>query len=363
MPLLLLHILLFLAGLVSVIYTMVSAIKTFVLPRSAPDQITRAVFVLMRRAFEWWMRRYKTYEQRDGLMALYAPFSLLMLPAVWLIIIALGYAVMFWALGAPSPFDALKLSGSSLLTLGFAVPDTRPATLLAFSEASLGPMMLALLIAYLPTMYAAFARREASVNMLEVRAGTPPSAIELLLRYARNQGLDQLPALWRTWEQWFVDIDESHTSLPALVFFRSPQPHHSWVTAAGTVLDAAALFNSTLDYPRGIDGPLCIRAGYLALRHIADFFGVSYKADVGPGDPISITRAEFDEAYDRLAAQGLPLRPDRDECWRDFHGWRVNYDHVLLVLASLTMAPSAPWSSDRAPAFRPVPVFLQRRRG
>ena len=161
--------------------------------------------------------------------------------------------------------------------------------------------------------------------------------------------------LWVQWEQWFADIEESHTSLAALVFFRSPQPDHSWVTAAGAILDAAALLRSTLDVPHDAQADLCIRAGYLALRRIADYFNISYNRDPKPGDPISINRDEFDAAYDQLAAANVPMKTDRDQAWRDFSGWRVNYDTVLLALAAITMAPYAPWSSDRSllPARRP----------
>jgi hypothetical protein len=255
---------------------------------------------------------------------------------------------MYWALGAPSWFEAFRLSGSSLLTLGIASIDELPFIILEFTEVTIGLVLVALLIAYLPTMYAAFQRREAAVALLEVRAGSPPSAVEMLLRYQRIHGLDRLNEQWKTWEAWFVDLQESHTSLAALVFFRSPQPDHSWVTAAGAVLDAAALTRSVLDVPRDVQADLCLRAGYLALRYIADFFRVSYDPDPRPDDPISITRQEFEAACQQLASQGLPLNPDRDQAWRDFAGWRVNYDRVLLALARLTMAPSAPWSSDRS---------------
>ncbi len=148
-------------------------------------------------------------------------------------------------------------------------------------------------------------------------------------------------------------MDETHTSLAALSFFRSPQPNRSWVTAAGAVLDAAALQASTLDLPRDVNAEVCIRAGYVALRHIADFFGIRYDPNPSPTDPISVTRAEYDEVYDTLKAEGIALKLDRDQAWRDFAGWRVNYDTVLLAMAGLTMAPYAQWSSDRS--------FLGRR--
>jgi hypothetical protein len=198
-------------------------------------------------------------------------------------------------------------------------------------------------------MYTAFARREAAVTMLEVRAGAPPAAVEAILRYHRIQGFDRLNDLWVTWELWFADLEESHTSLAALAFFRSPQPEHSWITAAGAVLDTAALVNAAVDIPHNPQADLCIRAGYLALRHVADYFGIRHNpAPRFPDEPISVTRPEFDDACDRLAAGGVPLKPDRERAWADFAGWRVNYDTVLLALAALTMAPEAPWSSDRS---------------
>ena len=104
-----------------------------------------------------------------------------------------------------------------------------------------------------------------------------------------------------------------------------------------------------------------IRSGYLTLRHIADFFGIPVDHDPQPSDPISVRREEFDEVYERLLAAGLPMKPDRDRCWRDFAGWRVNYDAALVGLAHRTMAPPALWSSDRTPDTHAVPPILRRR--
>jgi hypothetical protein len=314
-----------------------------------------------RMFFEVANRLARTYVQRDGIMAFYAPLSLLALVPVWLTLITLGYTLMFWATGIPTWFDAFKTSGSALLTLGFAPVDGLLRTTLSFTEAMIGLIMVALLIAYLPTMYAAFQRRELAVTLLEVRAGKPPSAVEMIERYYRIHGLENLGQMWQTWEQWFADIEESHTSLPALNFFRSPTPDRSWVTAAGAVLDAAALSRSILDISKDARADLCIRAGFLALRRIVDFYKFRHNANPRfPNDPISIRREEFDEVYNRLASQGVPLKPDREQGWLDFAGWRVNYDIVLLALCTLTMAPTAPWSSDRAPQH--VRDFYRQRR-
>ncbi|HEX6513601.1 MAG TPA: hypothetical protein VF157_14960 [Chloroflexota bacterium] len=342
------RIVVFLAGVLLVWRMLASALRTFVLPRGVRDMVTRIVFLVVFQLFRLRTLRAKTYVDRDRAMALYAPVSLLVLPLAWLLCVGCGYAGMFWALSQSGWTEAFELSGSSLLTLGFADIGGLPRAVLAFSEAIIGLGLVALLIAYLPTMYAAWSRREEAVALLEVRAGSPPSAVELLLRFYRINGLDRLPELWETWEVWFANIDESHTSLAALSFFRSPTPQRSWVTAAGAVLDAAALSNAILDVPHHPSADLCLRGGYVALRRIATYFGVRFDPHPGRYDAISVAREEYNEVYERLAAEGVPLKPDREEGWLAFAGWRVNYDTVLLALAALTMAPEAPWSSDRS---------------
>ncbi|MDZ4717419.1 MAG: hypothetical protein SH847_03040 [Roseiflexaceae bacterium] len=345
----LLRIVFFLIGVAMVLGTLISAVRTFVLPRSAQDFITRTVFRISRKFFDLFLKRSQTYEVRDRVLALYAPVTLMCLPVIWLAIVELGYTAIFWSMGVEPLSRALTVSGSSLLTLGFATVDNLFEVAIALSEATVGLILVALLIAYLPTMYSAFSRRELAVAMLEVRAGSPPSAIAMLERYGRIKGFDRLDALWATWEIWFAEIEESHTSLPALTFFRSPQPHRSWVTAAGTILDAAALTQSALDIPANPQASLCIRGGYVALRRIADYFRIPYPPNPKPDDPIYVSREEFDQALNRLEQAGVPLKADREQAWHDFVGWRVNYEAVLLAFCTLTVAPEAPWSSDRAP--------------
>ena len=358
-----LSVLAFVAGAAMVVSTVLSAIMTLIVPRALAVRITRWVFVAMRMVFNLRATRAKSFQERDRAMALYGPVSLLALTLAWLMVVGLGYLLMYWAVGVRSLRLAFTESGSSLFTLGFAVPSNLPTTALAFSEGAIGLGLLALLLSYLPAMYASFARREAAVAALDVRAGTPPTAIAMLVRVSRIEGWDRLTETWKTWEPWFVDITESHTSIPALVFFRSPHWEHSWVTASGAVLDAASLLASTVDRPRSADAELCIRAGYIALRRIVDFFGIPHNPDPHwPDDPISIDRREFDEACQRLAEAGVPLKGDLDQAWRDFAGWRVNYDRVLLALATLTMAPYAPWSSDRSIVTRRLPFNRRRAR-
>jgi hypothetical protein len=333
-----------------VVGTVASAVRTFVVPRPLPVALSRLVFAVLRRVFVASVRRSKGYEALDRRLAFYAPVSLLALPAVWLTLLLLAFAALYWAIDSDGAWWAIETSGSSLLTLGFRHPGSRVTTVLSFVEAAFGLTLAALLITYLPTIYGAFTRREWFVSLLEVRAGRPPWAVTMLARYEQIGLAERSDELFEQGERWFADIEESHTSLGSLAFFRSPLPDHSWVTAAGTLMDAAALGLSSVDQENDPHAALCIRAGFLCLRRVADFFGLPHDPDPAPTDPISITREEFDDALDRLADAGTAIRADRDQAWRDFAGWRVNYDEVLLQLASLTMAPIAPWSSDRTRA-------------
>lgn len=344
----LIHLAAAILGILIVIATIYSAIETFVLPRSANDLLTRFVFRRVYAIFIFFTRDANTYAERDRVMAFFAPVALLALPPAWIFLVMLGYTLLFWSVGYGDWIKSLEVSGSSVLTLGFVAVTSFPEYLLTFSEALIGLILIAILIAYLPTIYGAFQRREAMVNMLEIRAGSPPSAWEMIARYNRIHGLDRLTDQWRAWEQWFADIEESHTSIFAVIFFRSPQPDRSWITAAGAILDCAAFARSTLDIPRDPQADLCIRAGFITLRRICDFFRIPYNPTPKADDPISIARVEFDQVCDDLIKQGVPLKADRDQAWRDYAGWRVNYDVPLLALCSLTMAPYAPWSSDRS---------------
>lgn len=210
---------LFVLGLTMTVIALGSAIKTFVLPRSVADPISRQVFLAVRFFFNLRVRRTSTYADRDSIMALFAPVSLLLLLVVWLALVLFGYTLMFRALGAESWYIATRDSGSSLLTLGFATMDGWRMTLLAFTEATIGLILVALLISYLPTMYSAFSRRELSVTLLEVRAGSPPSAVEMIKRFNRLENLDQLSGLWSSWELVVCrDRRNPHIASGAVVF-------------------------------------------------------------------------------------------------------------------------------------------------
>ena len=339
----------FVAGGWLAFWVLASAMRTVILPRGEPVPLTRAVFQAVRWLFDLRLKRLDTYEDRDRVMARYSPVSLIVLPGVWVTLVMIGFTLVFWGLGVDPLSRAFDVSGSSLLTLGFALPDHGVPTYgMSFVEATIGLGLVALLISFLPTIYGSFQRRELFVARVATRAGDPPSSVTMLVRHHQLNRLDALDDIWDDAEQWFADLEETHTSQPSLVFFRSISHERSWVTAAGVVLDTAALRASTIDLPRNARAELALRAGFLALRRIATYFEIPFEPRPTPVDPISITKEEFFEAYDTLVEEGVPVRADREDCWRHFAGWRVNYDAPLLGLAGITMAPFAPWSSDRS---------------
>ena len=345
-----LKVLAFGAGVVIIAFTLLSAIRSTILPRAVNNRLGRLSIRVVLAGTHLWTGRSPSYESRDRVMAMFGPMVLLVMLLSWLVLIIGAYILIFLARGTGSVTKALELSGSSIFTLGTVPAHGLVNDLLSYSEAGIGLLLVTLLITYLPSIYSAFSRRENGVALLRVRAGTPPSAAAMLIRYHRIEGAgERLRGVWQTWESWFNDIEESHTSFPILAYFRSPQPTESWITAAGVVLDTASMWQAAVEHPTDPNVQLCIRAGFQALQRIADSLEIPYDDDPAPTDPITISRDEWDESVEEMAGAGVPIRDDRDDAWRAWKGWRVNYDTVLLDVARRVEAPPVPWVSDRSP--------------
>ena len=253
---------------------------------------------------------------------------------------------MFWSIGARPISHTFELSGSSITTLGFHTTDNHWELALAVPEGLIGIGLVALLISYLPSIYNLFRERETMCTGWNIRAGSPPTVAVVVRRFNEIGILESMEDTWKEWEKWFVSNEEVTLSYPALAFFRSPTPHQSWVTTAGNVLDTAAFIETAVKVPHSPSSHLCLQAGYVALRRIAENYDADFDQDPSPDDPISIPRHEFEEVCDQLAAEGVPIEEDRDTAWREFSGWRVNYDVPLRLLCQIVLAPYAQWSSD-----------------
>ena len=243
-------VVLFVIGVAMVLVAMASAINATVLPRAVQNRLVTLVVVSMRLIFGVFLRHAATYERRDRVMAFFGPATLIAELATWMTLLVVGYSMMFLGIETSSVERAVELSGSSVTTIGTSASVHLATQLLTYSEAGLGLVLLTLLITYLPSIYQSFSRRENGVSLLAVRAGSPPRATTMLIRYHRIEDVSyRLTELWRTWESWFVDVEETHSSYPILASFRSPHSDQSWVNAAGVLLDGASLWVSTVEHP------------------------------------------------------------------------------------------------------------------
>ncbi|MGC1420023.1 MAG: hypothetical protein WA786_07890 [Acidimicrobiales bacterium] len=321
-----------------------AAIRTFLLPRVANVRLSRLVSKLVGAVFRMIAKSRRTYAARDKVLSLYASIVLLAYQALWLALSVLAFGFGFVAAGVPSYAHAFEISGSSLFTLGTSSGTSGVQQALGFIEAGVGLTLLALLISFIPTLYTAFQRRELSVARLAVRAGTPATPWGILEVAQSVQSFEKLDKVFQEWEQWFIDVGETHTTLTILNYYRSPSPEQTWIAAAATVLDAAAMFNSTVDVPPSASAGLCIRSGWIALRRLADYFRIPYPLNPDRSIPIAVTRHEFDLVLEHLARSGVPLVPDHDAAWNDFVGWRVNYDAIIEDLHVRFTCPRIDWN-------------------
>ena len=338
-----------------------SVIGTLVVPRRILSRLSRAVAIGVNAAFHYVADSFDTYEARDRILAAQAPIQLMLLIVVWLAVFELGFALLLWPTASTGGLaGAFTLAGSSLCTLGYLAPRSGGSRGLVDIAAIVGLGTVALQIGYLPTLYAAFNRREALVTMLDSRAGVPSWGPELLARthYGLGSGVSavgQLPDLFEDWERWSADVSESHATYLALVNFRSPRPLSSWLTAQLAVLDAAALYLSLVpDAPGAVSARLCLRGGFSCLGTIARARGFPIPEEADPNNGIELTYEEFVDAIDRLASVDFPLERSSPDAWADFVGWRVNYEAAAYAIARAIDAPPALWSGPRR---HPLPAI------
>ena len=282
----------------------------------------------------------------DGVLGLFAPAVTLALLAAWLIGLILGYGLILFALRdelRPMPPDlgsTLYFAASSVLTLGFGdiVADGAAARLIMTVAAISGLGTVALVVTFLFSLYGSYQRRERQVVALQAAAGAPPSAVALLESYANLGLLERLPDLFLDWQRWGVEVLDSHVAYPVLGYFRSSHDNLSWISAVGTMLDAASLVLTTVEgIPRG-EAKLFKRVGTHLVEDIHNF-------GFREGEGTSLDRADFDAACDRLEGAGYTLLP-RDGAWPAFQSARATYAARLEGMARYWATPATSWLGD-----------------
>ena len=290
----------------------------------------------MRRIFLAISNRFDDYESKDNILVLQGPVLLMAILLTWLSMFFLGYGLILWPV-VEGFADSLRESGSSLLTLGFASEAEITPTAIHFIAAATGLIAVALLIAYLPTVYSSFNRREKLVTMLQSRAGSPAWGPEILIRHQIVGLADNLPHFYEEWEEWAADVTETHTTYPVLIFFRSPHKLRSWLLGILAVMDAAALQLALNPSSAPTEARLCLRMGYLSLREIATVARIDHDPDPFPDDPIELSFEEFNGAVDKLVESGF-------DCERGAGGGMAPLPRVARQLRVRGLCPSR---SDR----------------
>ena len=354
-------------GAVLVLAAVASVVGTLIVPRPVGNWLTRRVDRTVDHGFWLATRAIADYERRDRVLAGQAAAILLSQLAAWLVLSFVGYGLLLWPFVHGGVTSAFTEAGSALFTLGFAKPTGTVPVAIVFFAAATGLGIIALQIAYLPTLYAAFNRRETEVALLNARAGVPSWGPELLARthYALGTGVstvDTLPDLYERWERWAADVAESHTTYLPLVRFRSPRPLSSWVTALLAVLDSAALLLALS--PRAapvVPARLCLRSGFLCFTRIAQAMGLEVPDEPDPRNGIKLSYQEYLDAIARMREVDFPIERDPAEAWPDFVGWRINYEQAAYAVAAEVHAVPALWSGPRRRPIAAIPPIRPPR--
>jgi len=333
-------------GIVVLFGTARSVVAILIVPRPTTTVVIYPL-IIIRIGFRRLSQFARDYTAKDRILAFGEPVALLSLLATWLTMTLIGFTFVNWGIGHGSFATAFSESGSSIFTLGFTLSHTEGSKVVDFIAAATGLVLIALQIAYLPTLYAAYNRRETLVTLLESRAGAPAWGPELLVRHQLVGTIDSLPSLFAEWERWAADVAESHTAYASLLFLRSPRAQNSWIVSLIAVMDAAALTLAIDPVGAPIEARMCIRMGFTCLRDIAQAGRIPFDPDPDPDDPITLEESAFDGAYAALLRAGFPVSRPADEAWAHFRGWRVNYESVAYAIAYRVDAPPAKWSGPR----------------
>jgi hypothetical protein len=340
-------------GIALIIVVLWETFETLVLPRRVTRhfRMTRFFYRSTWRPYAGVVLRIRDRRRRDALLSYYGPLSLLLLLAFWAVALIFGFAMVDYGDGGafagtllPSRFgNALYLSGTTLVTLGLGdiTPASPVARFVTVLEAGVGFGFLALVIGYLPVMYQAFSRREVTISLLDARAGSPPTAYELLRRHAHpdGRGLDALTDVLHDWERWSAELMESHLSYPVLAYFRSQHDNQSWIGSLTAILDVCALAIV------GLEG-MCqyqARMTFAIARHaLVDLSQVFAAAPDPRGSAHRLLPEDLTTIRDELRGLGMNLSAS-EEADRELTRMRSLYEPYAVALARHLKLGLPPW--------------------
>jgi len=344
-----------LAGVLLLLLTIAGILRTLVVPRGLYSALVHRLWAVLRTVLRVIAAPFGGYHAQDRVQTWLAPLMLIGMLGTWLTGMLFAYTLLLHGTSELDWSVSFREAGSSLFTLGFASGERLHLSIIDFLAAATGPLIIALLIGYLPTLYGAYNRRELEVTLLESRAGEPAWGPELLARQSLVGTETALPDLYRDWERLAADIGEGHSNYPVLLSFRSPQPYRSWMVGMLAVMDAAAMQLAISPRSAPPEARLVLRAGFTALRDIGRTLRIDFDADPEPDSPIRLTFEEFDAAVAMVTASGFVKERPTAEAWPHFKGWRVNYEALAYELARRSDAVPALWAGPRDFPATPIP--------
>lgn len=316
------RILTLIAGILCIFAVLMDAFQTIILPRRAtgPVRLTRLFYMLTWRPWRFFAQRIGHSRRRETAFSFYGPLSLIFLLAVWAAGLLLGFTLIYDSLGSPF-HDAVRaqanfwsdmyVSGTTVFTLGLGdvVPRNSAVRVLIVIESGTGLGFLAVVMGYFPVLYSAFSRREVSISLLDARAGSPPTAAELLRRHAGEEA-EELSTLLTEWERWSAELLESHISFPLLCYFRSQHTNQSWLSALTCILDTSALLIA------GVNGHEARQAQltFAMARHAMVDLTQVLTTDMVDDATERLSHATYEQLYGMLCQSGVSMcRDDRSE--------------------------------------------------
>jgi Ion channel len=344
----------FIAGVAIFLIVLWDAFEAIILPRRVTRKfrLARLFYRSTWKSWKFMTSLISSRKSREALLGFYGPLSLLVLVGVWAVGLVFGFGLMQYGAGSAvvmtggeaSFLTDMYLSGTTFFTLGLGdvIPRSGLARALVVTEAGFGFGFLAAVIGYLPFIYGSFSKREVDISLLDSRAGTPPTAGELLRRHSYRNGLDALRELLKDWERWSAELMESHLSYPVLAYFRSQHDNQSWIASLTAILDASALVMVGIEGACEKQAELTFAIARHAVADLSQVFGTA--PSQLPRDRLSAVQLRH--IRDVLAQHGLKLR-DGDEADRRLLELRRMYEPYIDALASYLNQTLPPWMPEK----------------
>jgi hypothetical protein len=347
------RIVIFIAGVICLFVALFDAFQTIILPRRATGRfrLTRLFFITTWKPWVFFTRRLRDARKRESAFSFYGPMSLIFLLAIWAAALTVGFALIYYALGNPFNDSVqgpgfrsdLYVSGTTIFTLGLGdvTPHSGWVLAVVILESGTGLGLLAVVMGYFPVLYTAFSRREVSISLLDARAGSPPTAAELLKRHAYEGGKNALGLLLVEWERWSAELLESHISYPLLCYFRSQHTNQSWISALTSVLDTSALLIAGVQGHEARQAQLTFAMARHALVDLSQIFSLPPVNDA----PDRLPPARYDQLYGLLCQSGVSVCRDGGSYER-LRDMRALYEGYAAALSDYLCMPLPPWIAD-----------------